>query len=185
MVGDTVITVIGMLLASAITAGATVFATKYQQSGENTRRRAEFYIQKKVDLLTSLHELFVELNYLLGSQMAVEEQLDTPDEFTHQESQKANELLRQIEHETKRVRAFLDSEDYQTVRKALWIASAASLQRSPTDELDTTVDVDLKEGGMAEIQGLEVQLSDFSQYTNEAIEVLESELNEAIFELKG
>lgn len=117
MVSDTLVAVFGTLAGSVITGVLSLYRGKMTEESQDQRHRAEFYLEKKVERLSELHELLSECHSQLLVYMP-QTARNQVNRFSLKEIEDLNELI------DKTALANMKAKPYLSPQKSLQIEFA-------------------------------------------------------------
>jgi hypothetical protein len=113
MVSDTVIAaVIGGLSGSVVTAIGGLYRELKKQEQENTRRRAEFYLQRKVEVVSDLHATLEEC---VRDYLSLLDEVPMEEYGQNNEIEQAEQLLSDFEIAMDNASIYISEEHYSEV----------------------------------------------------------------------
>lgn len=175
----------GALAGSIVTGIISYYNNQVQQKRQDTRERAGYCIERKVKILTDLHERFAECHAIFTPYVPHDE-LDADVlevNITADQLKKANDLTREIRTLILKSHIYLTDEQKATLQIGLMTldyALAEAGNQSPEYDLDP--EKELRQGAQTSVEGFseDVCLSDYYENIHSALYIVKQEVNEPI-----
>lgn len=181
----------GAFAGSIVTGIVSYYNTRLQQERQDTRERAGFYIERKVEILTNLHERITECHSLLTPYVTHDDVNVETDELNQPiaeaQFEKANNLTREIRTLILKAQLYLTDEQKTELQVALMSINYAL---SEVGYESTEFETKPLEGYQKEAEATlsefteEIELSDYYENVYMALNLIKEEVNEPIEELR-
>lgn len=184
-----IVGVLGTILGAGITAISNIKRIQIQERERTKRKRAEFYLEKKVEAMTDFYELMIEVDSTLRTPLANEAMIVGKDdeELGIEEVGDSITKLKKLRQSRKKVKPYLDSGDgYSKVSLAILVMSATVIDRFPGPFDDSPeFRQQFKIGDIRKnFEDIDIDIETYEEFVDDGFRVMEEELAASIEDLE-
>ncbi|MFC7080611.1 hypothetical protein [Halorussus caseinilyticus] len=171
----------GAFAGSIVTGIISYYNNRVQQRRQDTRERAGFYIQRKVEILTELHEKLSECHAILSPYISHKkiENKRFDISITEEQIREVNNLTKELRKLAIKSQLYLTEEEKTAVQVGLMTLNYAIAE---ADEERQFEQKHLQQGAQEAVEQIDddVELSNYYENIYTALNAIKSEVNEPI-----
>jgi len=178
--------VFGTILGAGISAYANLRQTKIQEEEQTKRTRAEFYIEYKVDVLTSLHKDLIEVDHILAKRHVGDKGVSVynDQDIDHGDVEKLEELVLDIKKNILRAKPYLTDDEQGTLSQTHIYLLSTIIDKYPDDARESIENQSAVAGALNELDELNVDWDNYNNHVTESRKLLERNLGSALEDLE-